>query len=127
VSTTPIVLSEVAADRLKGIISEGKYKAIRFAMQQTEKGNLAPSMFLVDEVPEGDMLFNERGVSVLMDKDTAEVLEGAEVDLVKEGESEHFVLTNAMASGCGCGCGSEAGGSCGCGCGDSAGAEQGNA
>jgi iron-sulfur cluster assembly protein len=109
---------------LKGILSEGKYKAIRFSMRQTDQGNLAPSMFLVDEVPEGDILFNERGVSVLMDKQTAEVLEGAEIDLVREGEDEHFVLTNAMTSGCGCG--SEAGGSCGCGCGDSAGTEQEN-
>ena len=105
----------MAASRLKGIISEGKYKAIRFAMQQDDRGGLSPSMFLVDEVPNGDLLFNEKGVSVLMDQATAEVLEGAEVDLIKEGEDEHFVLTGGMTSGCGCG--DEAGGACGCGCG----------
>ncbi len=114
-STIPVLLSEVAATRLKGIMSEGRYKAIRFAMQQDERGGLSPSMFLVDEVPAGDLLFSDKGVSVLMDKATAEVLEGSEVDLVKEGEDEHFVLTGGLSSGCGCG--DEAGGSCGCGCG----------
>jgi len=115
VSTIPVLLSETAADKLKGILSEGKYKAVRFAMQQDESGGMSASMFLVDEVPAGDLIFNDKGISVLMDKATAEVLEGSEVDLVREGEDERFVLTGGLTSGCGCG--SEAGGACGCGCG----------
>jgi iron-sulfur cluster assembly protein len=118
-NSTPIVLSDIAAIRLRGILSKGKYKAIRFAMSETEQGRLAPSMYLVDEVSEGDMLFDEGGISVLMDKETAEVLEGAEVDFVREGEDEHFVLTGGLTSGCGCGSDST-GGSCGCGCGGGA-------
>lgn len=114
-STIPVLLSQNAADRLKSIISEGKYKAIRFAMQQNDRGQVSPSMFLVDEVPEGDTIYNDKGIAVLMDKTTAEVLDGAEVDLVREGEDEHFVLTGGLTSDCGCG--AEAGGSCGCGCG----------
>jgi Fe-S cluster assembly iron-binding protein IscA len=85
VSTTPVLLSDTAADKLRGILSEGKYKAIRFALEQNDHGEVRPGMFLVQEVPEGDLLFNDKGISLLMDHDTAEVLGEVEVDLVKEG------------------------------------------
>jgi Fe-S cluster assembly iron-binding protein IscA len=112
----------MAAVKLKEILSEGKHKAVRFAMQQTDRGTLAPSMFLVDEVPEGDVLYDQNGVALLMDRQTAEVLDGAEVDVIKEGGDEHFILTGGVTSGCGCA--DEASGSCGCGCGCGDEAEQ---
>ncbi len=95
------------------MLSESKYEAICFSMQQADQVNLALCMFLVDKVPGGDLIFNGRDVFVPTDKRTAEVLEQAEIDLVIEGEDKHFVLTNTMA--------------CGCGYGDSAGIEQENA
>jgi iron-sulfur cluster assembly protein len=116
-------LSIPAADRLKGILSEGQYKAVRFAMQPADAGQVTLNMFLVGEIPDGETVFSEKGISLLMDKDTAEVMEGAEVDLVKEGEDEHFVLNGALAGGCACGANHDEAG-CGCGCSDEAGVDQ---
>lgn len=111
----PVLLSEPAATKLKEILSDGKHKGIRLSIKPTEDGAFAPSMFLVDQISDDEVVFDQKGIPLLMDQETAEVLEGAEIDVVKEGDDVHFVLSGGLRGGCGCGCGDEAEGSCGCG------------
>jgi iron-sulfur cluster assembly accessory protein len=114
--TVPFAISDAAAEKLRSILYEGKYNGIRLAMEPADDGTLAPSMFLVDQVDESQVIVKSKGVSIVMDRQTAEVVEGAQLDFVQEGDEEHFVLSGGLNDASGCGCGDEDGleGSCGC-------------
>ena len=73
------------------------------------------------------MVVETSGVSILVDSDSAPMMEGAEIDYIDGLMKSGFVINNPniqAASGCGCGaggggcaCGAGGGGGCGCGAG----------
>ena len=57
-----------------------------------------------DEINDGDVVFDERGVKIVVDPVSLELIDGTEVDFVKNGLSEAFSFRNPNVSGeCGCG------------------------
>jgi len=57
-----------------------------------------------DDVSETDRVFEDRGVTVIVDEESLALIDGTEVDFVKEGLNEAFRFRNPNVSGeCGCG------------------------
>jgi iron-sulfur cluster assembly protein len=57
-----------------------------------------------DDIEDSDVVFEERGVKVVVDKTSLELIDGTEVDFVKEGLNEAFRFRNPNVTGeCGCG------------------------
>ena len=62
------------------------------------------SVEFVDELQEGDQVFETKGVKVVVDKKSLVFLDGTEVDFAKVGLNEGFQFKNPNAKdACGCG------------------------
>ncbi|EEZ41679.1 iron binding protein IscA for iron-sulfur cluster assembly [Photobacterium damselae subsp. damselae CIP 102761] len=58
----------------------------------------------VDELEEGDEMFEEKGVKIIVDAKSMLYLDGTELDFAKEGLNEGFKFNNPnVSSECGCG------------------------
>ncbi|MGI9309869.1 MAG: HesB/IscA family protein, partial [Gammaproteobacteria bacterium] len=57
-----------------------------------------------DEVGDDDVVFEDAGVKVLVDPESLKLIDGTEIDFVKQGLNEAFKFRNPNAAGeCGCG------------------------
>ena len=111
-----ITISDTAADRLKGILSEEGQPEAALRVIVVPNGHGAQYMLALEEAPkEDDMLVHENGVRVIVDTDSAPLLEGAEIDYSDGLMRSGFVISNPnlAPTGGGCACG----GDCGCGSG----------
>ena len=58
----------------------------------------------VDEPTPEDIVFEDKGVKVVVDGKSLQFLDGTQLDFVKEGLNEGFKFTNPnVKDGCGCG------------------------
>jgi iron-sulfur cluster assembly protein len=65
---------------------------------------MAYVMEFVDELEEGDEVFEDRGIKVIIDPKSLVYLDGTQVDFAKEGLNEGFKFTNPNEKDrCGCG------------------------
>ncbi|MCK5324844.1 MAG: iron-sulfur cluster assembly accessory protein, partial [Woeseiaceae bacterium] len=57
-----------------------------------------------DEITDSDILFEDKGVTLVVDAEALPLIDGTEVDFVKSGLNEAFKFRNPNVSGeCGCG------------------------
>lgn len=100
-----IQLTEVAADRVKSFLqNRGKGIGLRLGIKTTGCSGMAYVIEFVDELQEGDEVFESQGVKVIVDPKSLVYLDGTEVDFGKEGLNEGFKFTNPNAKDeCGCG------------------------
>ena len=57
-----------------------------------------------DKVEDSDLVFEDKGIKVIVDPDALKLIDGTEVDFVKNGLNEAFSFRNPNISGeCGCG------------------------
>ncbi len=100
-----IQLSEVAADRVRHFLeSRGKGIGLRLGVKTTGCSGLAYVIEFVDELQDGDEVFESRGVKVVVDPKSLVFLDGTEVDYAKVGLQEGFQFRNPNAKdNCGCG------------------------
>ena len=57
-----------------------------------------------DSVAGEDIVFEDRGVKIIVDPEALQLIDGTEVDFVKNGLNEAFSFRNPNVSGeCGCG------------------------
>ena len=100
-----IDLTEVAADRVKSFLqSRGKGIGLRIGIKTTGCSGMAYVLEFVDEVNEGDEVFETQGVKVIVDPKSLVYLDGTQVDFTKEGLNEGFQFINPNAKDeCGCG------------------------
>lgn len=107
-----INVTPMAADKLKDVLIEEGHAdgALRVIVVPNENG--AQYMLAIEEeAQEGDLVFHENGVKVLVDAESAPLLDGAEIDYTEGLMRSGFVITNPnIASTGGCACG----GNCGC-------------
>ena len=111
-----ITISDTAADKLKGILDEEGQPEAALRVIVVPNGQGAQYMLALEEAPkDDDMLVHENGVRVIVDTDSAPLLEGAEIDYSDGLMRSGFVISNPnlAPSGGGCACG----GNCGCGSG----------
>ena len=100
-----INLTEVAAERVKSFLqNRGKGLGLRIGIKTTGCSGMAYVLEFVDELDEGDAVFESQGVKVIVDPKSLIYLDGTEVDFAKEGLNEGFKFTNPNAKDeCGCG------------------------
>lgn len=86
------------------LVSRKTGVGVRLGVQTTGCSGLGYTMEFVDEVDEGDSVFEDRGVKIIIDAKSLVYLDGTEVDFVKEGLNEGFEFNNPNSKAeCGCG------------------------
>ena len=100
-----ITLTEAAASRVRNYLgNRGKGLGVRLGVKTSGCSGLAYVLEFVDELAEGDQVFEDRGVKVIIDSKSLVYLDGTELDYGKEGLNEGFRFNNPnVKDQCGCG------------------------
>ena len=100
-----ISLTEPAADRVRNHLeARGRGIGLRIGVKKTGCNGFAYVINYADEVNDDDQVFEDRGVTVVVDEDSLRLIDGTQVDFVKEGLNEAFKFRNPNIAGeCGCG------------------------
>ncbi len=100
-----ITLSDAAADRVKNFLdNRGKGIGLRLAVRTTGCSGMAYVLEFADELDEGDVVFEDNDVKVIIDPKSLIYLDGTRVDFGKEGLNEGFKFENPnVKDECGCG------------------------
>ncbi len=100
-----ISLTLPAADRVRSYLdARGTGVGLRVGIKKTGCSGYAYVVNYADDVADTDVVFEEHGVKIVVDKDSLELIDGTEVDFVKQGLNEAFQFRNPNVTGeCGCG------------------------
>ena len=100
-----ISLTEPAAERVRNYLeTRGHGVGLRIGVTKTGCNGFAYVVNYADEVTEDDRLFEARGVTLVVDAESLKLIDGTEVDFIKEGLNEAFKFRNPNIAGeCGCG------------------------
>ena len=100
-----ISLTKSAAERVRSYLeARGSGVGLRVGVKKTGCNGFAYVINYADEVGDADVVFEESGVKVVVDRKSLELIDGTEVDFVKEGLNEAFKFRNPNVTGeCGCG------------------------
>ena len=100
-----IVLTENAAERVRGYLQRrGHGVGLRLGIKKTGCSGYAYVIDYADAIDPGDVVFEARGVRVVVDNASLKLIDGTQVDFVKEGINEAFKFRNPNVKGeCGCG------------------------
>ena len=100
-----IKLTDAAANRVQSFLeSRGNGLGVRLGVKTSGCSGLAYVLEFVDELDEGDEVFEDHGVKVIIDKKSLVYLHGTELDYGKEGLNEGFKFNNPnVKDECGCG------------------------
>ncbi|EJY55231.1 iron-sulfur cluster assembly accessory protein [Alicyclobacillus hesperidum URH17-3-68] len=101
-----ITLTESAAERVRALISEqaSDEDALRLYTKPGGCTGFSYGMAL-DVQKEGDQVFTQHGVKVVVDPESLELIDGSEVDYVDDLTGQGFKINNPNATSM-CGCGS---------------------
>ncbi len=133
-TTTPLIeVSELASQKLEEILTEqGETGALlRMMVVPGPHGSFQYMLGMEREAKTDDVVIDTSGVQVLVDPESAPLVEGAQIDYVDGLMRSGFVISNPNfqaggGGGCACGgggcgsgggCGGGGGGGGGCGCG----------
>ena len=100
-----ISLTDSAADRVRSYL-EVRDQAIGLRLGVTKTGCSGYSYVInyAEDISDEDVVFEDKGVKVVVDPDALALLDGTEVDFVKQGLNEAFSFRNPNVTGeCGCG------------------------
>lgn len=100
-----ISLSEAAAGRVLSFLeNRNGGLGVRLGVKTSGCSGLAYVLEFVDDLDEGDVMFEDRGVKVIIDQKSLVYLDGTELDYGKEGLNEGFLFNNPnVKDECGCG------------------------
>ena len=100
-----ITLTETAADRVNEFLSKrGKGVGLRLGVRTSGCSGMAYKLEFADRIEEGDVTFQDHGVTVLVDAKSLPYLDGMELDFTREGLNEGFRFNNPnVKNSCGCG------------------------
>ena len=100
-----ISLTESAAERVSSYLAKrGSGFGLRVGVKSTGCSGYSYVINYADEVDTGDIVFEDRGVKIVVDEDALALIDGTEVDFVKNGLNEAFSFRNPNVTGeCGCG------------------------
>ena len=124
-TTSLIKVSEAAAEKLSDILKEQGEEGgmLRVMVSPSPDGGYQHVLGVESEPKDDDIVIEAHSISVVIDGESAPLLEGAEIDYVDGLMRSGFVISNpnienTSGGGCGgggCGCGAGGGGGCGAG------------
>ncbi len=100
-----ISLTDSAATRVRTYLdARGAGVGLRLGVTQTGCSGYSYVINYADEVADSDVVFEDKGVTVVVDAEALKLIDGTEVDFVKNGLNEAFSFRNPNVTGeCGCG------------------------
>jgi iron-sulfur cluster assembly protein len=100
-----ITLTDNAAERVRTYLAKrGAGIGLRLGIKKTGCSGYSYTVNYAEEVGAEDVVFDTDGVKVVVDRQSLELIDGTEVDYVREGLNEAFKFRNPHATGeCGCG------------------------
>jgi len=100
-----ISLTVAAADRVRTFLSRrGHGLGLRLGVKKTGCSGFAYVVNYADDLGKEDIVFEDQGVKVIVDRDSLGFIDGTQVDFVKQGLNEAFRFRNPNIRGeCGCG------------------------
>jgi len=100
-----ISLSESAAQRVNDFITNrGKGLGLRLGVKTSGCSGMAYVLEFVDQLNQDDVVFEDKGVKVIVDGKSLAYLDGTQLDFFREGLNEGFQFKNPNVTGqCGCG------------------------
>ena len=100
-----ISLTEAAAEHVQRFLANrGKGLGLRLGVRTSGCSGMAYVLEFADELQEGDQVFEDKGVKVIVDAKSLIYLDGTELDYTREGLNEGFKFNNPNAKNeCGCG------------------------
>ena len=100
-----ISMSDAAAQRVQTFLANrGKGYGLRLGVRTSGCSGMAYVLEFVDAPNEDDVVFEDKGVRVIVDGKSLAYLDGTQLDFVKEGLNEGFKFNNPnLTSECGCG------------------------
>jgi len=100
VSLTPAAARHVQ----KSLAKRGSGLGLRLAVKTSGCNGFAYGLEFVDATNPEDACFEQHGVTVIVDPRSLSMLDGTELDFVREGLNEGFKFNNPNAkANCGCG------------------------
>jgi iron-sulfur cluster assembly protein len=100
-----VTLAPAALVRVRGYLVETPDAiGLRFGVKRTGCSGWGYVADLAKEAREGDTVFEQDGVRIHVDADSLALVDGTEIDFIKQGLNEQFVFRNPNVAGeCGCG------------------------
>ena len=100
-----ITLTQAAADQVRKFLQgRGRGVGVRLGVRTSGCSGMAYVLEFADEVEDGDRVFEDHGVKVVVDPKSLLHLDGTELDYTKEGLNEGFRFNNPnVRNTCGCG------------------------
>ena len=100
-----ITMTEAAATRVKQFLdNRGKGMGLRLGVKTTGCSGMAYVIEYADALEEGDVVFEDHGIKVIVNPRSLVYLDGTELDYAKEGLNEGFKFNNPNVKDmCGCG------------------------
>jgi iron-sulfur cluster assembly protein len=100
-----ISLTLAAADRVRNFLSgRGHGVGLRLGIKKTGCSGYAYVDNYAEDVQNNDVVFEDQGVKVVVDKESLSYIDGTQIDFVKQGLNEAFKFRNPNVKGeCGCG------------------------
>ncbi len=100
-----ISLTESAAGRVRQYLTQrGDGVGLRLGIKKTGCSGYSYVVNYAESVAADDIVFEDKGVTVVVDAQALPLVDGTEVDFVKNGLNEAFSFRNPNVTGeCGCG------------------------
>jgi len=100
-----ISLTPSAVERVQSYLAKrGHGLGLRVGVRKTGCSGYAYVIDYADSIDPDDKVFDEQGVKVIVSNDSLKLIDGTEVDFVKQGINEAFKFRNPNIKGeCGCG------------------------
>ena len=100
-----ISLTESAANRVRNYLeAKGEGVGLRLGVTKTGCSGYSYVLNYAEGIGDADVVFEDKGVKVVVDAEALPLIDGTEVDFVKSGLNEAFSFRNPNVTGeCGCG------------------------
>jgi iron-sulfur cluster assembly protein len=100
-----ISLTQNAVTRVRSFLEKrGHGVGLRIGVRRTGCSGYAYIIDYADSIGTDDVVFDDAGVKVIIDNKSLNLIDGTEVDFVKDGLNEAFKFRNPNVKGeCGCG------------------------
>lgn len=100
-----ISLTDSAAKRVRSFLEKrGHGVGLRLGVRRSGCNGWAYTIDYAEEVEPNDVVFDDAGVKVVVAQDNLDLIDGTQVDFVKDGLNEAFKFRNPNVKGeCGCG------------------------
>lgn len=100
-----ISLTDTAASRVRHFLETRENSVgLRLGITKTGCSGYSYVINYAEEIADSDVVFEDKGVKVVVDPEALQLIDGTEVDFVKNGLNEAFTFRNPNVTGeCGCG------------------------